>query len=130
MTQKELKRIHKEVVTSAVKKQHIESDMMLDNLGVTVPWKDTRFVNWKTNNEHLGMDFISYLANASYNDMVNIYNAVRSIAKTKNNYDEADWDDEFVDLYEEDEDDTEDDIYYGSAEDWSKGLTNEDLGIY
>lgn len=65
---------------------------ILKDLGICVPWKGGYFVNWKTDDKHLGMDFASRLANMSYFQLTEVARACAKLANRKGDFDIRDWD--------------------------------------
>ncbi len=65
---------------------------ILKDLEICVPWKDGYFVNWKTNDQHLGIDFASRLATMSYYQLIELARACAKLASNKKDFDFRDWD--------------------------------------
>lgn len=91
MKQSELYENIQDVRSSCFAKQEFEPCETLKDLGVCIPWKDSFFVNWKTDESHLGMDFATYLSKAKYHDLCKLGEVLYELAQDKKDFDPRDW---------------------------------------
>lgn len=86
-----LKENIKDVTAQCMTHTTVEPIDTLIELGICVPWKNTFFVNWKTEEGHLGMDFAKHISNAKYEQLLTIAEKIYELARSEKTFDPADW---------------------------------------
>ena len=82
----------KDVTAQCLSHQKPEPIDVLIELGICVPWKDTFFVNWKTEESHLGMDFAKRISNANYEQLLTMAEKIYELARSEKEFEPEDWD--------------------------------------